>query len=531
MAWKFRERLAGLLRDRMPPGHRARHEPAGAVQEALAQLRRLSARGVVVPAELSSAVLAARQELVANEEELSPATGLAFYDARCRLAYLLARSVDDRDAPLADSFSRAAVNSEFMLKFAAESGTAVPADVQIDLLAGQFHLSAPVSNPPIPSEQFPGDQVPSDQVKMKFYSAYAVLAKLLGNVTADTIKACRSPLTHAALKRDEKRAIGWALVTLVMSVLLFTAAAIDKQLTEEIATANDLAIKIRGNVFPPVASGAAPATVPEVYLHDPCTAIASTPAAGEFVPRSQAELDQIQNFAIAVRGARTRANKLNGFILNSECDPFDHCWWNAIGHNERVDKMLAPDATPTMRDRFELNPALSNYTAEFLCKVQTWQEIRNFATNVEKSYAATSGGVVAYALPILYALLGAYAYRLRQFSETVRNRTYHPSFADSARLITALIAGAVTGLFNTARDLSVSPLAAAFLIGYGVEIFFRFLDATLSAYGLATPSNTSASSSAGQAGNQGAGAGHDPVPVQPPVAAHSSAGDVTVKPN
>jgi hypothetical protein len=134
-----------------------------------------------------------------------------------------------------------------------------------------------------------------------------------------------------------------------------------------------------------------------------------------------------------------------------------------------------------------LNPALSNYTAEFLCKVQTWQEVRDFAVNIQKSYGAIFGGLVAHALPILYALLGAYAYRLRQFSETVRNRTFHPSFADSARLITAVIAGAVAGLFNPVRDLAVSPLATAFLVGYGVEIFFKFIDTLLNSLGTAAP--------------------------------------------
>ena len=223
--------------------------------------------------------------------------------------------------------------------------------------------------------------------------------------------------------------------------------------------------------------------MPEVYVHDPCSALTKPPLPGDFVVKSQSDLDQIQRFTIALRGARNRANKLNFFILDTECDPFGYCFWGDGPHNREVKAAQAAGVKPTVHDRFELTPALSNFTAELLCKIETWQEVRSFATNVEKSYEATSGGIVAQALPILYALLGAYAYRLRQFSETMRNRTFHPSFADSARLITALIAGAVAGLFNPAKDLSVSPLATAFLVGYGVEIFFRFLDASLSAYG------------------------------------------------
>jgi hypothetical protein len=458
-------------------------EPTRAVQEAMARLRRLSMAGIVIPDDLKNDVLAAHQELAAAKDgTLSPATGRALYDACQKLAFLTARLEDDQDVPLADPFSRAAVNSEFLLKFASESGTPVAADVQTDLLTGQAAL---------------GTQ-PSIQIKTKFYSAYSVLAKLLGNVTADTIKACRSPRTRRTLRNDENRAITLAFITVTISVLLFTAEAINGQLTDEITTANDLAIKLRGIVFPAVLPGTQPVAIRPEYVSDPCSALTLTPNPGEFAVRTQAELDQIQSFAIAVRGARSRANKLDGFIIDTECDPFGYCWWGNAAHNANVKKMLAPEFKPRIRDRFELNPALSNYTAEFLCKVETWQEVRSFAVNTQKSYGATAGGLVAHALPILYALLGAYAYRLRQFSETVRNRTFHPSFADSARLITAIIAGAVAGLFNPARDLSVSPLATAFLVGYGVEIFFRFLDSSLNAFGTEAPGVTRPSPSPGE---------------------------------
>jgi hypothetical protein len=471
MSRRVRKLLAGLWERIVPPTQAKPEEPARAIHGALKRLRQLSAGGVAVPNEVTRAVLAAEAACVANRGVVDPATGLEFYDACAKLALLAARFGEGQDAPIADSFSRATVNSEFMLKFASESGTAVPADVRTDLVA--VHMMS-------------AGEVPTGQARVRFYSAYAALAQLLGDVTADTIKACRSPHTKRALRKDVRRAIGWASLTVVVSVLLFTAAAIDKQLLDEIATANELAIKLRWLVLPQALHGAAPVPVPAptAYVDNPCGALTTQPLPDDFKVKSQADLDQLQSFAIAVRGARTRANKLNFFILDTECDPYGYCWWGNATHNAEVEKkMLEPGGAVAMHNSFELNPAISNYTAEVNCKIQTWQEVRAFATNVEKTYEATSGGVVAHGLPILYALLGAYAYRLRQFSETVRNRTFHPSFADSARLITALIAGAVAGLFNPARDLTVSPLATAFLVGYGVEIFFRFIDASLNAYG------------------------------------------------
>ena len=50
-------------------------------------------------------------------------------------------------------------------------------------------------------------------------------------------------------------------------------------------------------------------------------------------------------------------------------------------------------------------------------------------------------------------------------------------------MITAVIAGAIAGLFNPATGSALSPLATAFLVGYGVELFFRFLDTLLAAFG------------------------------------------------
>ena len=446
-------------------------EPARTLERALRWLGQISAGGIAIPDAVKLAVLNARKESAANNGTLTPDTASALYDAYSELAPLAARLDDDKEVPLADSFTRAVINSEYLLKYASESGTPVPDNVQNDLIAGQATLGTK----------------PEDLVKSKFYRAYAALAKLAGNVTADTIKACRSARTRRTLRRDERRALALASVTVVVSVVLFTVAAINDQLTDEVTTANDLAIKLRGIVFPAVGAGAQPAVIRDEYIKDPCDALVLPPRKDEFTVHSQADLDQIQQFAIAIRGARSRAGRLNAFIAYSECDPFGRCSWQNDGHNASVAQMLADDAQPRMRDRFELNPTLSNYTAEFLCKVQTWQEVRDFAVNIQKSYSAIYGGLVAHALPILYALLGAYAYRLRQFSESMRTRTFHPSYADSARVITAVIAGAVAGLFNPVRDLAVSPLATAFLVGYGVEIFFRFIDTLLNSLGSAAP--------------------------------------------
>ena len=80
-------------------------------------------------------------------------------------------------------------------------------------------------------------------------------------------------------------------------------------------------------------------------------------------------------------------------------------------------------------------------------------------------------------LPTVYALLGAFLYGFRLYSRLIRRKTYLRSAAHSARYYIAAIAGLVVGLFGSLLpNLVLSPLAVAFLVGYGVEAFFSRLD-------------------------------------------------------
>jgi len=79
-------------------------------------------------------------------------------------------------------------------------------------------------------------------------------------------------------------------------------------------------------------------------------------------------------------------------------------------------------------------------------------------------------------------LLGTCAYLLRSFKRHIRDQTYIPHYANSARFIIAAIGGAVVGLFNNfsiTQGPSISPLAVAFLVGYAVDVFYTFLDGLL----------------------------------------------------
>ena len=101
------------------------------------------------------------------------------------------------------------------------------------------------------------------------------------------------------------------------------------------------------------------------------------------------------------------------------------------------------------------------------------------------------GALSSYVLPFLYGLLGACAFVLRRMDNELRSRTFttQSSTGYSLRLALGPLAGVATAFLVVPSaesttsvapevlDLSVlSPLALAFVAGYGVELLFSFMD-------------------------------------------------------
>ena len=88
----------------------------------------------------------------------------------------------------------------------------------------------------------------------------------------------------------------------------------------------------------------------------------------------------------------------------------------------------------------QLKPAITDYTAEVLCKIRAYQQVRDFATNVESPMPGW--------VPLRFSF-DCLATRSENAATILRSRT-------SARTITAVIAGAIAGLFNPAQGTSSS---------------------------------------------------------------------------
>jgi len=439
------------LFDWMPAKKRTTDPFADAVDAAERVLVRAAAAGLTVPEELSKPILLAREALATGVVALDPRQH--FFAAYGKLVKFLAEAEYGDGSGSEETFEGAQADAELLVKLAAESGIDVPeSDAKLILRAASAQPSGD-----------PGAHV-------AFYSAYTRLVRLFGDgVTAQTIRNCSSALTQAKLRRDRLRAAWLTAAVVVVSVFTFMAESMSKSMLQDIVTANDAAAQLRLTLT----------TIPERYAaDDPCKHLPDDPEESTHSTENVKDhIHELQQFAITIRDILGRATKLN-WIAWVECSPLAKCY-------DYTTKSEQPPmiASELQKSYLELNPALRDYTAEVLCKIESYQLIRSFATNVQADYAAMVGAFTGFVLPILYSWLGAYAYRLRLFSETIRKRTYHPSFSDSSRMVTAIIAGAIAGLFNPANNLALSPLATAFLIGYGVELFFKFLDTLVAAFG------------------------------------------------
>ena len=467
------EMLLSLWRQWFPPAQPAPDPVVAALANARALLGHAAAAGRPIQNTVVQPILDMQAALVAPP--VSAQTEQAFYVAFAELAretaYISKRPLNKRECPFEDAVE----DAEQLLKHAAETGTVVPSDAATAILAARTALKV---------------NTLTDQIRAAFYIAYSDLSKLFGNVTAETIRNCGSSLTRRTLRRDRIWALTVTTLVALASIITFVADSTVKKINEDIAIANDVAAKLRVGLTP----GEEPQDISGILAEDPCEQVTVPQQAGGNAPRVRtvADVSQLQELAGTTRALQSRSIKLNDmlrlitFRRFEECNPFAvTCSAEKEGADqnysdkEKRRKVLAP--------RLQIYAAIVNYPAEALCRISTYQDVRSFATNVRDNYASIIGAITSYALPIFYALLGAYAYRLRLFADTIRKRSYHPSFSDSARMITAVIAGAICGLFNPAQGLTLSPLAGAFLVGYGVELFFKLLDTLINSFGSSSP--------------------------------------------
>lgn len=345
-------------------------------------------------------------------------------------------------------------DAECLLHFASQAGIDISAEVMTAILAARQAIDQRLLSPP---------------EIVAFLSAYAKLAAKLAPVTAETVRASNERL-GTVVRGHGGLALATTILVVLLSLLQFVTTSIGNDITRDIARVNEMAVNARLHVGAPAIGNTADLRCGEaIALPDP--PIQYRPPMDE-----QGMILALQSFAALNRDLHTSAIKLNRFVLNAESNPFE-----APDGNRPFD---TPGGNP--QDALQLPPSLTNFRAAAMCKIAAYQHVRNFAQNVRADSILAYGSLAAYVLPVLFALLGAFAYNLRDYTTRVKTRTYHPSYVNSARIIVAVIAGAIISFFNGFTQ-GLNLLAAAFLVGYGVEIFFAFLDSLLVSFGAKKP--------------------------------------------
>ncbi|HUB15542.1 MAG TPA: hypothetical protein VMB34_26570 [Acetobacteraceae bacterium] len=147
-------------------------------------------------------------------------------------------------------------------------------------------------------------------------------------------------------------------------------------------------------------------------------------------------------------------------------------WSDALLQN-----LKPKDGTSTKFDHTGVDPRTTGKTIveAGAYQIELYQALRDFSQEKCTSYKDVGGAISTYLFPLLYALLGAGLCDLRGRVPGAGRR-----FASlgSARYTTAIIAGAVIGIFTSLvpTSLSLPPLLIAFLLGYSVDVFTARLD-------------------------------------------------------
>jgi len=308
-------------------------------------------------------------------------------------------------------------------------------------------------------------------IEAKFWPAKSKLSLSVKPVTVDTLAAGKFGAAASATRRYFRSTVILAAIIVPMSIVMFINTAVSNDVGNLLKENDTAAIAVHEQLvnYQSALEQAARTTRDRA---DPV----NSPGMSDAL-LSPNLVEKLAQFARVSRQLFAESRVLNFFILNAAPEPL----WASIGIVKNSDGTYFDAARANLEldvragDRAGTYPSITN---EGFVKLAAYQDIRSFARQTQQMNLVIYGAVTAYVLPVAYSLLGACAFALRNMAAQTGTKTYQPSYSNRARLIIALIAGTVVGLFNNfTQGVSVSPLAIAFLVGYAVEVFFSFLDA------------------------------------------------------
>jgi len=288
-----------------------------------------------------------------------------------------------------------------------------------------------------------------------FWIDYANLAKLTKPVTAASVRACRT----VSLLSEKIGALILVSFIILFSIFLFMNNQTAADTQELIEQQNAAALKLWDSL----------------QLIKPDGSTIGTPHVAQSAAGAPGRVFQ----------DTVEFSRRNQLLLQSAIKL--HYWFNYLWANYQVSRVTFNKKDIENKDDSEkvdhllVSPEISTpdeIVKEVINQIKAYQLLRDYALYLSKMDSIIYGGITTYLLPTIYALLGAYLYGFRLYSRLIRQSTYLPSAARSARFYIAAIAGLVVGLFGSLlpKSLALPQLAIAFLVGYAVEAFFSWLD-------------------------------------------------------
>ncbi len=330
-------------------------------------------------------------------------------------------------------------DAEWLLKHAAETGIDVDAGIHEKI------FRAKAADPAKWDEKTASDLL----------LALSWLSKKLKPVSVGSLKAsCQEERSRRIRDRYVRISIALAIAILLFSLLSFITNALSSEITGKIKDSNTLAATLRAQL----GTTNSLCQTNAIDLSKP--------------PPDVSPIDvvtELQEYASNIRDIDSRADQLNRFLLPRVTEYYLY--------------KVSTNVPATNHIVFQLPVGLPNLWDAEEGRTKVYQHVRTFAQNVVDNVSIYYGATASCILPILYAMFGTCVRFLRNYEQQIATRTFLRSSFDYGHLLIAGMCGMVVGLFNItiSQGLSISPLAIAFLVGYGVDMFFSFLEGLLQA--------------------------------------------------
>jgi hypothetical protein len=317
----------------------------------------------------------------------------------------------------------------------------------------------------------------TSEISRKFWEAFAKLCDLIQPVNIDCLTTAQTTVTMSrwwGLRRGRRELslaersstryfrtlLGFLIVLIMMQLYVWMCTSLSKRIDDLITTNLSLSSRLASQDY---------------------SKLEATPnAAGQSLVSVRSDINLLKAEVERIRFEVKLLDKVASAFV------FPHA---LEGEEEPggAPKAAADPAAPVKK----ITQEKDQLREEFQNARQELAEARLMALQVQEKESLIVGTLVSFVLPVWFGTIGALAYVIRTISDQIKRSTFAQSspIRHQMRVALGALAGVVIGLFNSglSTQVNLSPLAWAFLAGYGVEAVFSFFDALVDKFKQPSP--------------------------------------------